>query len=178
MVAVVEVVAQVEAQVKHTVFIAIGSNLLDRKKNIEEAISNLKKEGIEIVAISSIIETEPYGFTDQPKFLNCVVKAKTTKTPRELLKTLLSIELKLGRIREKRWGPRTIDLDILFYDDLIIDEEDLKIPHYDIQNRLFVLKPLSEIAGDFIHPVFKVSINELLNNLIRREDHEDSNLER
>lgn len=167
-----------EAQVKHTVFIAIGSNLFDRKKNIEEAISNLKKEGIEIVAISSIIETEPYGFTDQPKFLNCVVKAKTTKTPRELLKTLLSIELKLGRIREKRWGPRTIDLDILFYDDLIIDEEDLKIPHYDIQNRLFVLKPLSEIAGDFIHPVFKVSINELLNNLIRKEDHEDSNLER
>jgi len=168
----------VEAQGKHTVFIAIGSNLLDREKNIKDAISNLKKEGIEVEAISSIIETEPYGFIDQPKFLNCVVKAKTTKTPRELLKTLLSIELKLGRIRKERWGPRTIDLDILFYDDLIIDEEDLKIPHYDIQNRLFVLKPLSEIAGDFIHPVFKVSINELLNNLIKKESHEDSNLER
>lgn len=169
---------RVEAQGKHTVFIAIGSNLLDREKNIKDAISNLKKEGIEVEAISSIIETEPYGFIDQPKFLNCVVKAKTTKTPRELLKTLLSIELKLGRIRKERWGPRTIDLDILFYDDLIIDEEDLKIPHYDIQNRLFVLKPLSEIAGDFIHPVFKVSINELLNNLIKKESHEDSNLER
>lgn len=167
-----------EAQDKHIVFIAIGSNLLDREKNIEEAISNLKKEGIDIVAISSIIETEPYGFTDQPKFLNCVVKAKTTKTPKELLKTLLLIEAKLGRVRKEKWGPRTIDLDILFYDDIIIDEEDLKIPHYDIQNRLFVLKPLSEIAGDFIHPAFKVSINELLNNLIKKENYEDSNLER
>ncbi|BAL80547.1 2-amino-4-hydroxy-6-hydroxymethyldihydropteridine diphosphokinase [Caldisericum exile] len=152
-------------QVKHKVFIALGSNLGDREKNILDAINYMIEEGIDIIGISSIIETAPYGLTEQPSFLNCVVEGITNFSPRELLFILLDIERRLLRVRTIRWGPRTIDLDIIFYDDLIIDEPDLKIPHPDMQNRIFVLKPLSEIAPNFVHPVLRKTIKALLDEL-------------
>ena len=160
-----EVEAQAEVQANHRVFIAIGSNLGNTEKNILDAINDLIEEGIDVKKVSSIIETEPYGVEEQPKFLNCVVECFTTLSPKELLTLLLDIERRLGRVRTLRWGPRTIDLDIIFYDDLVIDEPDLKIPHPDMQNRFFVLKPLSKIAGDFVHPVFKKTVKELLEDL-------------
>lgn len=160
-----EVVVQVAEQVKHKVFIALGSNLGDREKNILDAINYMIEEGIDIIGISSIIETAPYGLTEQPSFLNCVVEGITNFSPRELLFILLDIERRLLRVRTIRWGPRTIDLDIIFYDDLIIDEPDLKIPHPDMQNRIFVLKPLSEIAPNFVHPVLRKTIKALLDEL-------------
>jgi len=159
-------VALVEAQdKKHTAIIAIGANIGDREKNIIDAINYIIEEGIDVVKVSSIIETEPYGYLDQPKFLNLVIEVKTDKTPQELLSTLLEIERKLKRERKIRFGPRTIDLDIIFYDDLIVEEENLTIPHKDMQNRYFVLKPLSEIEPDYIHPVLKKSVKELLKEL-------------
>jgi len=146
-------------------FIALGSNLGDREKNIKEALKRMKDSGIEILKVSSIIETEPYGYKDQDKFLNAVCLIETSLDPRFLLNLLLNIENEMGRVRNVRWGPRNIDLDIIFYEDLIINEEDLKIPHPDAHNRFFVMKPMSEIAPDFVHPVLKKKVKDILNDL-------------
>ncbi|MBP8613163.1 MAG: 2-amino-4-hydroxy-6-hydroxymethyldihydropteridine diphosphokinase [Candidatus Atribacteria bacterium] len=144
------------------VFIAIGSNLGDREKNIIDAINLLIANGVDVKNISSIIETKPYGNVKQPDFLNCVVDAYTALPPRMLLETLKAIEKQLGRTRTIHWGPRTIDLDIIFYDELVIDTSDLKIPHPDMQNRLFVLEPLNQLAPNFVHPVLNKTVRELL----------------
>lgn len=147
------------------VFIAIGSNLGDREENIIDAINLLIANGVDVKNISSIIETKPYGNVKQPDFLNCVVDAYTTLPPRMLLETLKAIEKQLGRTRTTHWGPRTIDLDIIFYDELVIDTPDLKIPHPDMQNRLFVLEPLNQLAPNFVHPVLNKTVRELLSEL-------------
>lgn len=160
-----EVVAQVVGQVKHRVFIAIGSNLGDREKNILDAINYLIEAGLDVKKVSSIIETEPYGYTDQEPFLNCAVEAYTNLSPQELLLLLLDIEKHLHRVRTVKWGPRTIDLDIIFFDDLVINEPNLTIPHPDMQNRVFVLEPIAEIEPDFVHPVLKKTVKELLSEL-------------
>jgi 2-amino-4-hydroxy-6-hydroxymethyldihydropteridine diphosphokinase len=154
-----------EKNSNHKVFIGIGTNLGDRSKNIEEALNNLKLKEVTIVHQSPIYETEPYGLTDQPKFLNCAIETNTTLSPQELLETLLKIEKKMGRERKIPWGPRIIDLDILFYGDLVVNEESLIIPHPDLQNRFFVLKPLSDIAPEFLHPVSKKTIKQMLKDL-------------
>ncbi len=159
--AVVEEVVQVAEQAKR-VFIAIGSNLGDREENIIDAINLLIANGVDVKNISSIIETKPYGNVKQPDFLNCVVDAYTALPPRMLLETLKAIEKQLGRTRTIHWGPRTIDLDIIFYDELVIDTSDLKIPHPDMQNRLFVLEPLNQLAPNFVHPVLNKTVRELL----------------
>lgn len=159
--AVVGEVVQVAEQAKR-VFIAIGSNLGDREKNIIDAINLLIANGVDVKNISSIIETKPYGNVKQPDFLNCVVDAYTALPPRMLLETLKAIEKQLGRTRTIHWGPRTIDLDIIFYDELVIDTSDLKIPHPDMQNRLFVLEPLNQLAPNFVHPVLNKTVRELL----------------
>ena len=144
------------------VWIALGSNMGDGRKNLDEAVENMNKNGVKVEKFSTYIETEPYGYTEQDNFVNAVCIAETELSPRELLKTLLAIELEMGRVRLIRWGPRIIDLDILFYEDLIIDEEDLKVPHIEIQKRSFVLEPMDEISPEKVHPVFKKTVHELL----------------
>lgn len=146
-------------------YLSIGSNLGDRINYINKAIEKLKQNNIKIIKSSNIIETEPYGYKEQGKFLNMAVEIDSDLEPFELMKLISKIESELGRIRTKRWGPRVIDIDIIFYNSLIINEPDLKIPHPDMQNRFFVLKPLQEIAPDFVHPVLKKTITELLENL-------------
>jgi len=148
--------------------IALGSNLGDREMNLKTALVKMKERGMYIEKLSSFVETEPYGYTDQPKFLNAVCLVETDLSPRALLNTLLAIEREMGRVRTVKWGPRVIDLDIVFYEDLIVNEEGLIIPHPDAHNRLFVLEPLSEIAPDLVHPVLKKTVQELLIELKQR----------
>jgi len=143
-------------------YIGIGSNLGKRKGNCKKAIGLLKEQHLTIIKQSSMIETEPWGREDQPAFINMAVSVKTTLQPATLLDLLKELETSMGRTATVRWGPRIIDLDILFYDDLVIEEPDLSIPHPHIEDRTFVLSPLAEIAPDLIHPVLNKSIKELL----------------
>ena len=152
-----------------TVFIGIGSNLGNREENCRNAIKLLIESGIKVTKLSSKFETEPWGVVDQPKFINMTIKAETDKEPSDLLRVLKNIETELGRRTEIRWGPRVIDLDILLYDDQIISTADLEIPHPEMRDRDFVLKPLAEIAPDIRHPVFRKSIKELLHEFMSRE---------
>ena len=147
------------------VWIALGSNMGEGRKNLDLAIKMMNERGVLVEKVSTYIETEPYGYTEQDNFVNAVCIAETKLSPRELLETLLKIELDMGRVRIIKWGPRLIDLDILFYEDLIIDEEDFKVPHIEIQKRSFVLEPMNEISPDKIHPVFKKTVNQLLLDL-------------
>lgn len=126
-------------------YIALGSNLGDRKENLDRALDELKKAGIKVAAVSKYLESEPYGVTDQPKFINGVARVETNLPPEELLDTMLNIENKMGRVRLRHWGERNIDLDLLLYDDVKMQTEKLTLPHPDMQNRDFVMKPLSEV---------------------------------
>lgn len=154
----------------HTVFIGLGSNQGEKLKNCEAAIQEiLKLEGSTLVSQSSWHYTQPWGKEDQDWFINGVIQVKTGLNPNELLKELKEIELLLSREDNGRWGPRTIDLDILFYDDLIIKSKDLEIPHPRIPERNFVLIPLAEIAPNFIHPVVKKTMRDLLNEVSDRK---------
>jgi 2-amino-4-hydroxy-6-hydroxymethyldihydropteridine diphosphokinase len=139
------------------VYLGIGSNLGDRSQNLEIACKAFPAAGR-----SSIYETEPVGFLEQPWFLNMVIEAYWSETPRQLLQYCQKIELQMGRTRTVSKGPRTIDLDILFFGDQIIQEPDLVIPHPEISKRRFVLEPLSEIAPYLEHPLLKETIAELL----------------
>ncbi|KEI86262.1 2-amino-4-hydroxy-6-hydroxymethyldihydropteridine diphosphokinase [Clostridium botulinum] len=149
----------------HTAYVAFGSNIGEKESYIKRALEKIEERGMKIIKVSPIYETEPYGVLDQDSFLNGVVKIETNLTPEDLIGELLNIEKQLDRVRERRWGPRTIDLDIIFYDDLIINEKDLVIPHKDMENREFVLKPLCDIDENFIHPVLKKSVRELYDRL-------------
>jgi 2-amino-4-hydroxy-6-hydroxymethyldihydropteridine diphosphokinase len=142
------------------VFIGSGSNLGDRLAELKKAVKQLSPE-VRVLKSSKVYETPPWGFEIQPAFLNQVLKTETDLDPFELLNYLKSIEEKMGRKATFRYGPRSIDLDILFYDRLIISSEALQIPHPMIAERAFVLVPMSEIAPDFIHPMLGKSISEL-----------------
>ena len=143
--------------------IAIGSNLGTPKKNCIEAIDIITSSpGIKTISKSSFYQTAPVGNTEQNWFINSVIKISTQLNPDILLAVLLEIESKMGRIRKEKWGPRIIDLDLLFYDNLIIKKKDLTLPHPEIQKRNFVLQPLNEIEENFIHPSLNKSINTLL----------------
>jgi dihydroneopterin aldolase/2-amino-4-hydroxy-6-hydroxymethyldihydropteridine diphosphokinase len=150
---------------RHIAYIGIGSNLGDKLYYCEKAISEILKVGRhKLLAKSSFFKTEPVGYLSQDWFVNGVIKIETDLEPSELLRTLKRIEAKLGRAETFRWGPRTIDLDILFFDDIEIQIGDLRIPHPLVQDRKFVLIPLAEIDRDLIHPVLKRTIQELIDN--------------
>ena len=152
----------------HTAYIALGSNLGDKEENLRRALELLEEHGVEVVKVSSFICTEPYGVTDQPQFLNAVCQVRTSLEPLALLHTLLGIEQEMGRVRLRHWGERNIDLDLLLYEDVVMDTPELKLPHPDMQNRDFVLLPLFEIAPELIHPVLRKNIRELKEKLIER----------
>ncbi len=148
----------------NTTYIALGSNLGNKQSNIENALELLKQHGT-IVQCSSWYTTEPVGYTNQDTFLNGVVEFETTLSPRELLGVCQDIEQQLGRVRTVNNGPRTIDLDILFYEDQVINQEDLIIPHPRMHERKFVLQPLCEISPDLVHPQINKTIKEIKKQL-------------
>ncbi|MGI6006086.1 MAG: 2-amino-4-hydroxy-6-hydroxymethyldihydropteridine diphosphokinase [Ruminococcus sp.] len=150
----------------HQAYIALGSNMGDKAAYLDQAVKSLKNtEGCQVEKVSDFIATSPYGGVEQDDFMNGVLKIRTLLTPEELLDRLHEIEKEAGRERVIRWGPRTLDLDILLYDDLIMDTEDLHIPHIDMHRRDFVLKPLDQIASHVRHPVLNRTIGELWEEL-------------
>jgi 2-amino-4-hydroxy-6-hydroxymethyldihydropteridine diphosphokinase len=146
--------------VHELVYLSLGSNIGDRSGNLNAAIDRLRAFG-EVAAVSSFYETEPVEFTAQAWFLNCAVALDTEKTPQQLLVGILAAEQLLGRRRGQKKGPRIIDLDILLFGNLIIDDPGLTIPHQAMHERRFVLEPLAEIAPDALHPVLQQTIREL-----------------
>jgi len=148
----------------NSVYLSLGSNLGNRLKYLDDAIHLIEERIGKIEKRSSVYETEPWGKTDQSMFLNMTICVITDKTPALLLKTILELEHDLGRVRIEKWYERIIDVDILFYNNEIINETDLVIPHPYLQERKFVLEPMKEIAQDFYHPVLHSTINELLDN--------------
>ena len=127
-------------------YVGLGANLGSREETLRRALELLgDADGVEVVAVSELRETDPVGVVDQPLFLNGAVEVDTTRTPRELLDLLLEIERSLGRVREERWGPRTVDLDLLVYGDEDVDEPGLRVPHPHLHERRFVLEPLADL---------------------------------
>ncbi|HJD46897.1 MAG TPA: 2-amino-4-hydroxy-6-hydroxymethyldihydropteridine diphosphokinase [Candidatus Mediterraneibacter norfolkensis] len=150
----------------HTAYIALGSNMGDREAYLNHAVESLRTlRGCRTEKVSGFIETPPYGVTDQADFLNGCLKMETLLYPRELLEELHRIEQEAGRERIIHWGPRTLDLDIIFYDDLVCEENDLCIPHVEMHKRKFVLEPLAEIAPYKRHPVYGKTVKEMLAEL-------------
>lgn len=150
----------------HTAYIALGSNMGDRTKYLTDAVKALDEiRGCTVKKVSGFLETPPYGVTDQEDFLNGCLELETLLYPEELLEKLHRIEKDAGRERKERWGPRTLDLDIIFYDDLVCQSKDLCIPHVDMHRRKFVLEPLCEIAPYKRHPVYGKTVAEMLENL-------------
>ncbi len=144
------------------VYLLLGSNLGDTKKMLQSARGLIENRVGKVIQASSFYRTKAWGIEDQPDFLNQVLEVDTDLNPSEVLASILEIEKELGRIRYKKWFTRSIDIDILYFGDKIIDTENLKIPHPENPNRNFVLAPMVEIAPDFIHPKLKLSQAELL----------------
>lgn len=150
----------------HTTYIALGSNIGDSETYLNEAVEKIGQiPTCTVEKVSSYLVTEPYGVTDQPDFLNACLKMWTLLYPEELLKELNRIEKEAGRERIIHWGPRTLDLDILLYDDIVLEEDDLCIPHVEMHKRSFVLEPLAEIAPYKRHPVYGKTVREMLEEI-------------
>ena len=151
-------------------YISLGSNMGNKKENLEKAISELSQvKDTFVTKKSEIIETEPFGYKEQDDFLNACVGIKTLLSVRELLKELLAIEKRMGRERKIKWGPRIIDLDIIFYGKEVIEEDDLIVPHPYMEYREFVLKPLEEIIPNFVHPLLMKRVSTLRKELEENE---------
>ena len=149
-----------------TVYLSLGSNVGDRDSNLSAAIAALPPAGIQVKRVSSIYETEPVDYLDQPWFLNCVVETETNLQPHALLQALRAIESQLGNKKEFAKGPRKLDLDILLYNSQTIDTSDLQVPHPRMLQRRFVLTPLAEVAPNLKHPSWPVTTATLLDQLI------------
>ena len=149
---------------RRTAYLSLGSNVGDREAHLRDALARLQALGT-LLAVSSVYETEPVEFTDQPWFLNCAAAMETELTPQQLMTALLRVELEMGRRRLEKKGPRTIDIDILLFDDLVVESPELTLPHPALHQRRFVLEPLTEIASDAKHPVLHKTIQELLRAL-------------
>lgn len=152
-----------------TAYLSAGSNIGDRKLNLEFALTALAEKNA-VSKVSPIFETEPVGYLNQPWFLNLAIETKTLLSPTELLSVCREIEVSCGRIRTFPNAPRTLDLDILLFDDIVMNESDLIIPHPRLPERRFVLKPLAQIAPDVVHPVLKKSIRLLLDECPDRSE--------
>ena len=148
------------------VFVALGSNMGEREENIRRALELLSQlPDTELVRASSLYDTEPVGEVEQPNFLNAVAELDTDMAARQLLWNLLLIEKRLGRVRTQKWGPRTIDLDLLLFGDQVIDEDDLRVPHPELIRRSFVLTPLAELEPALVHPTTGETIQSHLSQL-------------
>lgn len=155
----------------HKAYLGVGSNMGDKKHYIQEAVEALKSHPLTVVnGISDLIETEPYGGVVQDNFLNGVIEIETLLSPMELLDMLHEIEGAAGRVREVRWGPRTLDLDIIFYDKIVCEGDALIIPHQDMENRRFVLEPLKMLAPNYRHPVLGKTVSRLLEDILSKEE--------
>jgi 2-amino-4-hydroxy-6-hydroxymethyldihydropteridine diphosphokinase len=151
----------------HTVYLSLGTNLGDRLANLRTAVRELSKV-LKGVRTSSIYETEPWGYADQPAFLNMVLAGTTLFSPEDLLDAIKTLEGELGREKTFRYGPRKIDIDILFYDDLVLASEKLEIPHPRLTERAFVLVPLVELEPHLVHPLAKCTALQLLEGVDAR----------
>ncbi len=155
------------------VAIGIGSNQGDSIGNCRDAIKALQNHSeVNILNVSSIYRTKPVGVTEQSWFINAVALCETLLSPLALLRVILDIEKDFGRVRTIRWGPRTLDLDILFYDDLRLDLPGLKVPHPRMHERLFVLAPLAETDPNWRHPELGISVTEMLDRLLQTDHHQ------
>jgi dihydroneopterin aldolase/2-amino-4-hydroxy-6-hydroxymethyldihydropteridine diphosphokinase len=164
-------VSVVRRRSRHKAVLSLGSNMDDREKHLRDAIAELDEDpATNVIKVSGMFETEPYGYTDQSKFINCAVTVSTILEPKDLLLFTQGIEAKHKRVREIHWGPRTLDIDIIFYDDLVYGDASLQIPHIDMQNRFFVLEPVCEIEPGYRHPVFNRTVLQLLNELREKEN--------
>ncbi len=152
-------------------FVGLGSNMGERKVKMREALDRLDATpGVRVVSVSALRNTKPVGGPPQPDYLNAVAELETTLAPRELLAAALAIEREMGRVRDVRWGPRVIDIDILLCDDQVIETAPLTVPHPRMHERRFVVEPMAEIAPDVRHPKLARTMRELLQSLRRAEE--------
>ena len=147
------------------VFLLLGSNLGNRERFLKDAIQHIEEGVAPVIKTSSVYETQSWGKTDLPDYLNQVVLLQTTLPAQQVLQKILAIEIEMGRKREEKWGSRIIDIDILFYGESIIEEPNLIVPHPQLHNRRFTLEPLEELAPEFVHPVLNKNILALKKEL-------------
>ena len=152
------------------VLLGLGTNMGDRRRNLQEAVARLRT-AMTVTAVSPVYETAPWGDTEQPDFFNICLAAETTQAPLELLQFLKQTETELGREKSRRWGPRLIDIDILAYENQVIQEKNLMIPHPHIAERTFVLAPLADIAPEWVHPLTGRSVTQMLTAVYRTDIH-------